>query len=48
MEDFYIDNNILEDAYYIVEKYNLDTLRFSYIQSKSEIYPYNIILLESK
>jgi len=32
MEDLYTDNYILEDAYNLIEKYNLDSLRFSFIK----------------
>ena len=34
--DFYSDNLILEDAYYLVTKYNLDSLRFAFQLTKSE------------
>ena len=34
--DFYSDNLILEDAYYFVTKYNLDSLRFAFQLTKSK------------
>ena len=41
MEDYYTDNYILEDAYYLIKKYNLDSLRFSFIRSEQSNNPYN-------
>ena len=41
MEDFYTDNYILEDAYNLAEKYNLDSIRFSFIRSEQSENPYN-------
>jgi len=32
--DFYSDNFVLEDAYYLIRKYNLDSLRFSFKLSR--------------
>ena len=34
--DLYADNLVLEDAYYFVTKYNLDSLRFSFILTRSK------------
>ena len=33
--DFYTDNYVLEDAYYLIKKYNLDSVRFSFRLSRS-------------
>ena len=41
MEDFYTDNYILEDAYNLAERYNLDSIRFSFIRSEQSENPYN-------
>ena len=41
MEDFYTDNYILEGSYSLIIKYNLDSVRFSFIRSNQSNYPYN-------
>ena len=41
MEDSYTDNYILEDAYNLIERYNLDSLRFSFIKSEDSNNPFN-------
>jgi glycosyltransferase involved in cell wall biosynthesis len=35
--DFYTDNYILEDAYHLITKYNLDSVRFSFKLSRNSI-----------
>ena len=44
MEDFYTDNYVLEDAYTLIHTYNLDFIKFSFIQSSSYEEPYSHIL----
>ena len=39
--DIYADNYVLEDAYYIIKKYNLDTVRFSLSQTNIEKFKKN-------
>ena len=41
MEDFYTDNYVLQDAYDLIKKYNLDSIRFSFIRSEKSNNPYN-------
>ena len=43
MGDFYTDNYILEDAYNLVQKYQLDSLRFGFLKSTNEEKPYSYI-----
>ena len=47
-EDFYTDNYILEDAYNIIEKYELDSVRFSFLRSSNILNPYSGIDYEMK
>ena len=44
MEDFYTDNYVLEDAYTLIHSYNLDFIKFSFIQSSSYEEPYSHIM----
>ena len=41
MEDFYIDNYVLEEAYEIIEKYQLDSVRFSFFKVSEMNNPYS-------
>ena len=34
--DFYSDNYILEDVYYLIDKYKLDSIRFSFILTRNK------------
>ena len=43
MGDFYTDNYVLEDAYNLVQKYQLDSLRFGFLKTTSEKKPYSYI-----
>ena len=47
-EDFYTDNYVLEDAYNIIEKYELDSVRFSFLRSSNILNPYSRIDYEMK
>jgi len=40
--DFYADNYVLEDSYNLVTKYNLDTVKFSFIKEREHIFVLNI------
>ena len=40
--DFYPDNYVLEDSYNLVKKYNLDTVKFSFIKERTNIFVLNI------
>ena len=40
--DFYTDNYVLEDSYNLVTKYNLDTVKFSFIKEREHIFVLNI------
>ena len=46
MEDFYTDNYVLEDAYNLIHSYNLDFIKFSFIQSSSYEEPYSHIKMK--
>ena len=43
MGDFYMDNYILEDAYNLVIKYQLDSLKFGFFRTSSERMPYSYV-----
>jgi len=43
MGDFYTDNYVLEDAYNLVQKYQLDSLKFGFLKTTSESRPYSYI-----
>ena len=45
MEDFYTDNYVIEDAYNLIHSYNLDFVKFSFIQSSSYEEPYSHITM---
>ena len=45
MDDFYTDNYILEDSYDLVTKYQLDSVKFSFIMTKHRYYPYSRYLI---
>ena len=40
--DFYPDNYVLEDSYNLVKKYNLDTVKFSFIKERTNNFVLNI------
>ena len=48
MEDFYTDNYVLEDVYDIIERYQLDSVRFSFFKVSEMKNPYSNIKSEMK
>ena len=40
--DYYPDNYVLEDSYNLVEKYTLDTVKFSFVKDRTDVFVSNI------
>ena len=46
LDDFYLDNYILEDTYNLITKYTLDSIKFSFIFTKRKNRPFSIDIID--